>query len=80
MKRVTNHKSITMAPSWHPSARALLFTSFRTRHPVLYSLDLRTGYDSRLASKLGVNVGGAWSPDGKSVLLARENNGRFVQH
>lgn len=80
IKRVTDHRSITMAPSWHPSAQALLFTSFTNGAPVLYSLDLRTGYDSRLASKLGVNVGGAWSPDGTRILLARENNGNTDIH
>jgi TolB protein len=80
VKKVTNHRSITMAPSWHPSAQALLFTSFRSRAPVLYSLDLRTGYDSRLASKLGVNVGGSYSPDGSRVLLARESNGNTDIH
>ncbi len=80
VKKVTDHRSITMAPSWHPSAQALLFTSFRNRSPVLYSLDLRTGYDSRLASKLGVNVGGAYSPDGSRVLLAREDNGNTDIH
>jgi TolB protein len=80
IKRVTDHRSITMAPSWHPSAQALLFTSFTKKAPVLYSLDLRTGYDSRLASKLGVNVGGSWSPDGTRVLLAREKNGNTDIH
>jgi TolB protein len=80
IKKITEHRSITMAPSWHPSAQALLFTSFKNKSPVLYSLDLRTGYDSRLASKLGVNVGGTWSPDGTRVLLARESNGNTDIH
>ena len=75
VRRVTRHNSITMAPSWHPSGRSLLFTSFRERRPVLFSMDLRSGFDSRLASKLGVNIGGAWSPDGSRVLLAREEDG-----
>ncbi len=75
VERVTRHNSITMAPSWHPSGTSLLFTSFRGGKPVLYSLDLRSGFDSRIASKLGVNVGGAWSPDGTRILLAREEDG-----
>jgi TolB protein len=74
-QRVTRHNSITMAPSWHPSNRALLFTSFHEGRPGLYTVDITTGIDSRLASKLGVNVGGAWSPDGSRVLVARETEG-----
>jgi len=73
--RRTKHQSITMAPSWHPSGRSLLFTSFRGRRPVLYSVDLGSGLDSRIASKMGVNVGGAYSPDGSRILLAREAGG-----
>jgi len=74
-KELTHHGSITMAPAWHPSNRSLLFTSFRGGRPILYSMDLQAGTDSRLASKMGVNVGGVWSPDGTRVLLARENEG-----
>lgn len=75
IQRVTKHNSITMAPSWHPSNRALLFTSFRDGKPSLFTVDITTGIDSRLASKMGVNVGGAWSPDGSRVLVAREEDG-----
>ena len=72
---ITRHNSITMAPSWHPSNDGLVFTSFRGGKPVLYSVDYVTGQDSRIASKMGVNVGGAWSPDGNRLLLARETGG-----
>ena len=75
VRPVTRHHSITMAPGWHPSNEALVFTSFRGGRPVLYSVDFNTGHDSRMASKMGVNVGGAWSPDGSKLLLAREADG-----
>lgn len=75
VRPITRHNSITMAPSWHPSNDGLVFTSFRGGKPVLYSVDYVTGQDSRVASKMGVNVGGAWSPDGNLLLLARETGG-----
>jgi len=75
VRRLTQHRSITMAPSWHPSNEKLLFTSFQTGKPVLYSLDIQTGYDTRVASQLGVNVGGVWAPRGDTLLVAREENG-----
>jgi len=73
--RATRHNAITMAPSWNPTARSILFTSFKGGAPALYSVDVTTGFDSRIAGKLGVNVGGMWSPDGSRILVAREEDG-----
>ena len=75
VKQITSHRSITMSPSWHPSSRSLLFTSFKEHRPMLFSMDLTSGYDSRIASKMGVNVGASYSPDGKKILIAREEAG-----
>lgn len=75
VKQITRHNSITMSPSWHPSSRSILFTSFKDRRPMLFGMDLTTGYDTRIASKMGVNVGASYSPDGRRILLAREENG-----
>ena len=75
VRRVTHHESLVMAPSWHPGAGAILFTSFRGGRPALYELNLPTREETRLASKMGLNIGGAWSPDGRLVAVAREERG-----
>jgi len=75
IEQETDHRSITMAPSWSPDSHSLLFTSFRGGRPVLYEIDTRTHRDLRVASKMGVNVGGAWAPDGRSLAVAREQAG-----
>lgn len=75
VERLTRHRSVTMAPAWHPSVGSILFTSFKDRHPALYSLDLATAQEQRLTTRFGVNVGGVWSPDRTSVVLAREQAG-----
>jgi len=75
VKQLTRHNSITMSPSWHPSGRSILFTSFKDRRPMLFGMDLTTGYDTRIASKMGVNVSASYSPDGRRILIAREENG-----
>ncbi len=75
VRRVTRHRSITMAPSWHPRGDYILFTSFRGGKPGLYDLNLATSSDSRIATKFGVNVGGTYSPDGRHILLSRERGG-----
>ncbi len=72
VQRLTRHGSVVMAPSWHPDATSLVFTSFKERRPSLYRVDLPTGEQTRLASKLGLNIGGTWSPDGKLLAVARE--------
>ena len=75
VERLTRHRSVTMAPAWHPSAGSILFTSFKERHPALYSRDLADGTERRLTTRFGVNVGGAWSPDQTTLVLAREQGG-----
>jgi TolB protein len=75
VRQLTRHSTITMSPSWHPGGRAILFTSFKERRPMLFGMDLTTGYDTRIASKMGVNVGASYSPDGRRILLAREEEG-----
>jgi TolB protein len=75
VKQFTRHNSITMSPSWHPSGRSILFTSFKDRRPMLFGMDLTTGYESRIASKMGVNVSASYSTDGRRILIAREENG-----
>jgi TolB protein len=75
VRQLTRHNSITMSPSWHPSGRAILLTSFKEGRPMLFGLDIVTGYDTRIAAKMGVNVGASYSPDGRRILLAREEGG-----
>lgn len=79
-KQVTSHKTVTMAPSWHPDNGSVVFTSFRGGRPALYSSDLETGVESRLAGRMGLNVGGVWSPDAKVLVLAREDDGNTDLH
>jgi len=70
--RVTHDRSITMAPSWSPDGRSLLYTSFKAGRPGLYTFDLAARTAIRLATRFGVNVGGVYSPDAKKILLSRE--------
>jgi TolB protein len=75
INRITNHHTVTMAPSWSLDANSIVFTSFRGGAPSLYSIDIGSKAEKKLASKMGLNVGGAWRPDGKGMALAREEGG-----
>lgn len=75
VRKVTNHKTVTMAPSWSVDSSSIVFTSFRGGQPSLYSVALGSGAESKLAGKMGLNIGGAWRPDGASLAVAREEGG-----
>ena len=70
--KITNHRTVTMAPSWSPDASSIVFTSFRGGSPTLNSIDIRSKAEKKLATKMGINVGGIWRPDGRSLAVARE--------
>lgn len=73
--RITGHKTVTMAPSWSPDSRSIVFTSFKGGQPSLYTIDIGTKAETKLAGKMGLNVGGAWRPDGRDLAVAREEGG-----
>lgn len=75
IRKVSNHRTVTMAPSWSPDASSIVFTSFRGGAPSLYSVDVAGKAQKKLAAKMGLNVGGAWRPDGGRMALAREEGG-----
>lgn len=73
--KITNHRTVTMAPAWANDSQSILFTSFRGGQPSLYSVNLSSRVETKLAGKMGLNVGGAWRPGGGSLALAREEGG-----
>ncbi len=72
--RVTDERSIVVAPRWRPDGRALVFTSYRERLPRLFQVDVATHAVTRLVGN-GSVIGGAWSPDGSRLVVAREEGG-----
>lgn len=73
--KITNHRSVTMAPSWSVDSRSIVFTSFKGGQPSLWTVDIGSKAESKLAGKMGLNVGGAWRPDGRDLAVAREEGG-----
>jgi TolB protein len=74
LKVVTHDGSIALAPSWSPDGRSLLFTSFASGNPSLFSIDLG-GARRLVSSRRGLNLGGRWSPAGRAIAVALENGG-----
>ncbi len=73
--RLTDERSLVVAPRWRPDLRGVLFTSYREHVPHLFQFDLGARQASRLVPGPGPVLGGAWSPDGSKLLVTREEGG-----
>ena len=71
---LTRDRSLSLAPSWDPSAGMLAYCSYRYGGPYPYLLDVRSGEQTRLASIVGYG-GGRWSPDGSTIAVSLEQDG-----
>jgi TolB protein len=67
-------KSI-IGPRWSPDGGRIVFTSYRTGFPDIYSLNLRTRTLDTLVSFKGTNSGGRFSPDGSRVAMVLSGEG-----
>lgn len=74
LRAVTRDGSIALAPSWSPDGRSLLFTSFASGNPSLFTSDLG-GEKRLLSSRRGLNLGGRWAPGGRAIAVALESGG-----
>ena len=73
--RVTDERSLVIAPRWRPDAHALVFASYREHFPRLFQVDVGSRQTARLVPGPGVVLDGAWSPDGTRLLVTREEGG-----
>jgi TolB protein len=78
VKPITAIKSIIISPRWSPSGLEVVFTSFHTRNPSAYWLNLRTGnINPVLKGTPYINSAASWSPDGKMIVFAMSMRGNF---
>ena len=71
---LTRDRSLSLGPSWDPSANVLAYCSYRHGGPYPYLVDVRTGEQTRLSSTVGYS-GGRWSPDGLTIAVSLEQDG-----
>lgn len=75
VRQVTHGRTIHVSPSWTDAAQGLLFTGYRRGNPDLFGLDLRTGRETLLSNRRGLNLGGQVSPDGSRIAVTIEDEG-----
>jgi TolB protein len=73
--RLTNERSITVAPAWRPDQRGVLFASYREHLPRLFEVDVASRAVVQFSNDSKTYLGGVWSPDGTQVLATREDDG-----
>ncbi len=74
-RAVTSHRSISMAPEWHPRNSGLLYLSYYQGRPGLYFAELPSGAKRPVVSDDAQNFSAALSPDGRTVAFGRSLSG-----
>ncbi|MCG3173310.1 MAG: Protein TolB [Myxococcota bacterium] len=67
------HRSLF--PSWHPSGKRMLFTSWVQGKPDLFEYDLEKNISRIISNRPEMNLGGFYSPDGKSIAFTWSQDG-----
>ncbi len=81
MKRITNHRSISISPAWSPDGKSITYTAFayhkktKTRNADLFLYEVFTGKRFLLSARKGINSGSTFSPDGKHIYLTISQKG-----
>ncbi|MGH7932071.1 MAG: DPP IV N-terminal domain-containing protein [Candidatus Binataceae bacterium] len=65
--RVTDNPTINLFPSFDHGVNHLLYLSYKTMSPELYLADLNRKVETRIATGLGMPLGGALTPDGRII-------------
>lgn len=73
--KVTNNPTINIFPSIDRDGGLLLYTSYKSGRPLLYIANLKSRTELPIRSRAGDVIGGALSPDGRSIVAAVERDG-----
>jgi TolB protein len=73
----TNHKSITLSPTWNPTNSSLYYTSFdkKTDKPQLYVYDPQQRFSKRISDFSGMTIGLSFDPVQKLLATSLTQDG-----
>jgi TolB protein len=73
ISQITKDRTLSLGPSWNPTATVLSFFSYKRGGPYPYLFDLQSGRENRLYPVVG--YGARWSPDGSMIAVSLEQEG-----
>jgi TolB protein len=73
--QLTRDGSVSVAPTWGPAGRRLLYTAYLKRFPDVYMIDVTSGSRRRIANYPGLNTGAALAPNGRDVAIILSKDG-----
>jgi len=74
-RAITKGGTLNLLPSWSPSGKSVLFTSYRYDNPDLFEVSIAGGTPRRLSKHPGLNTGGKVSPDNTRIALTLSKDG-----
>jgi TolB protein len=76
VRQITDDKSIALLPRWSPQGDKLFYNSYKDGEgPALFVRDMATGRTVKVSGRKGLNIGAAWSPDGRTAALCLSVDG-----
>ncbi len=78
---LTHDRSVAISPNWSPDGKKIVYSIYTRRvgspqqNLTLFLQDLLTGKRNILSNRNGLNSGGSFSPDGKSIYLTISKGG-----
>lgn len=75
IQQLTNDHSLNTSVAWHPSGRSLLFTTYRSHVPDVFSLDIASRITRQITSGSALEVGSVFTRDGGAILTSRSDGG-----
>lgn len=80
-RQITNHRSISLSPTFSNSGRTIAYSSFayhpaaKSRNVDMFTYELATGKRLIVSYRQGINSGANFTPDDKHILLTITNAG-----
>ncbi len=70
IRQLTNDKGLALSASWSPNGDEIIFTSYRSRIPELFSIKTLTRKLTQITRGEAMEIGGNLSADASSILLS----------
>ncbi len=76
-RAITNHRTVSLSPSWSPTGTAIAYTSFFSSLPGVYLVDMASGQKNPVVTQGSFNASPTFSPDGRRIAFARSEGGNI---